>query len=107
MTSSSLTIDVVSDSATFAAMRDEWNELLTASAADSLFLTWEWLHTWWKHLRGSRQLFLVTVRDGSRLVAIAPLTSRPTWMGNVIEFAGSGTIGSDYLDIIVRRGWEA
>jgi hypothetical protein len=42
-------------------------------------------------------------------VAIAPLriTRRPlTWLSS-LEFLGTGAAGSDYLDLIVRRGFEA
>src|SRR5687768_8587819 len=107
---SNLNIQVIEDPATFAAMREEWTELLRSSSSDCIFLTWEWLHTWWKHFGRHRRLFLVAVRSGSQLVAIAPLTSRRTWVGPltvpVLEFAGTGTIGSDYLDVIVRRNYE-
>ena len=35
------------------------------SAGDCVFLTWEWLRTWWKHLGGGRRLFdLIAVRQG-------------------------------------------
>jgi CelD/BcsL family acetyltransferase involved in cellulose biosynthesis len=102
---SELTISVIDDAATFAAMRDEWNELLAASDADSIFLTWEWLHTWWKHCAHGR-LFFIAVRARRQLVGIAPLMRTRSWAGEKLEFAGSGTIGSDYLDFIVRRGFE-
>jgi CelD/BcsL family acetyltransferase involved in cellulose biosynthesis len=102
---SELTISVIEDAATFAAMRDEWNELLAASDADSIFLTWEWLHTWSKHCAHGR-LFFIAVRSGSQLAGVAPLMRTRSWAGEKLEFAGSGTIGSDYLDFIIRRGFE-
>jgi CelD/BcsL family acetyltransferase involved in cellulose biosynthesis len=101
---SELTIRVIDDATSFAAMRDEWNELLAASDADSIFLTWEWLHTWWKHCANGR-LFFIAVRSGQQLLGIAPLMRTRSWAAK-LEFAGSGTIGSDYLDFIVRRGFE-
>jgi CelD/BcsL family acetyltransferase involved in cellulose biosynthesis len=96
----------------FLALRSEWTELLRESAADNLFLTWEWLHTWWAHLGRSRQLALVTIRSGDRLLAIAPLAQQ-AWRPAALQFMpqlellGSGDVGSDYLDVIVRRGAEA
>jgi CelD/BcsL family acetyltransferase involved in cellulose biosynthesis len=103
-------IAVVDNAADFAAMREEWNELLSASRSDSVFLTWEWLHTWWIHLGRGRSLFIVTVRSGSQLVAIAPLTMTRARVGPftvpMLEFAGIGTIGSDYLDFIVRSSCQ-
>src|SRR2546427_4482076 len=52
----------------FEKLREEWNELLQASASNCLFLTWEWLYTWWKHLSEDRRLFIITVdRKSTRL----------------------------------------
>jgi CelD/BcsL family acetyltransferase involved in cellulose biosynthesis len=101
-----LRIDVVDSAVAFAALRDEWTELLASSRSDTLFLTWEWLHTWWIHFGQGKRLFIVTVRSQSQLVAIAPMTVRRTLIGPVLEFAGTGTIGSDYLDVILRRTCE-
>ncbi|HEY3053342.1 MAG TPA: GNAT family N-acetyltransferase [Thermoanaerobaculia bacterium] len=103
-------IDVVDDASAFAELRDEWNELLASSRSDCLFLTWEWLHTWWVHLGQGKRLFIVTVRDGSGLVALAPLTMTRSWIGPigvpVLELAGTGSIGSDYLDFIADSARE-
>jgi len=101
----------ITDPSDFADLREEWDELLTASPADSLFLTWEWLSTWWKHLGGRRRLHLLLVREGRELAAIAPLAQRPPVVRRLLlfpalEFLGTGTVGSDYLDVIVRRGKE-
>src|SRR5262249_38059784 len=94
----------------FRALHREWSELLQDSPADCVFLTWEWSYTWWRHLSGGCRLYIVTVRAGDRLIAIAPFFTHHsvaafgfwrTW-----GLLGAGTVGSDYLDIIVRRGWE-
>ena len=90
------------------ALRPEWNELLQASAANGPFLTWEWLHAWWTHLRSAATLKVVTVRDGGDLIAIAPFmatASAASWFSQ-LEFVGAGRAGSDYLDVIVRTGRE-
>jgi CelD/BcsL family acetyltransferase involved in cellulose biosynthesis len=103
-----LSIEVIDDACRFAELRSEWNELLASSRADCLFLTWEWLHTWWSHLGEGRRLFLVTVRCHSKLIAVAPLTmSRDSLSMRVLEFAGSGSVGSDYLDFIVDSLYES
>ncbi|MEX0900018.1 MAG: GNAT family N-acetyltransferase [Gammaproteobacteria bacterium] len=95
----------------FEALADEWRELLADSGADPLFLSWEWLFTWWRMLGGRRALRLLTVRDGGRLVAVVPLVLRGRAMRRlqpfeVLEFLGTGAAGSDYLDFIVRTGHE-
>src|SRR5262249_5321848 len=85
--------------------------LLAKSDADHVFLTWEWLFTWWKHLGGGRELALITVRDGDHLLAIAPLALRRARVAAIefpaLEFLGHGAVGSDYLDVIVRRDRRA
>ena len=103
-----VTVQHVDDATAFAALRPHWNELLRASVSDNPFLTWEWQHTWWIHLRESSALRLIVVRSGDELIAIAPLrlaTSPRSWFSR-LEFLGTGYAGSDYLDLIVRRGHE-
>ena len=106
------TVERVADVSGFEALRDEWTELLEASDSDCLFLTWEWLYTWWKYLAGNRQLSILTVRHNGRLIALAPLALRPpsVWRRRLLpllEFLGNGCVGSDYLDFIVRKGCES
>ncbi len=105
------TVERIADGVGFEALRDEWSELLQASDSDCLFLTWEWLYTWWKHLAGDRQPSILAVRCGKRLAALAPFVLRPASLLRrrplpVLEFLGNGCAGSDYLDFIVRRGCE-
>jgi len=101
----------VSDGEAFRRLRAEWTELLASSPSDTVFLTWEWLHTWWEHCAGRRRLALLTVRDGKDLIAIAPWAVRPPQSSRLsftrrLEFLGTGAAGSDYLDVIVRGGAE-
>jgi CelD/BcsL family acetyltransferase involved in cellulose biosynthesis len=109
--STPLEVETVTTLARFDELREEWGQLLGASASDGFFLTWEWLHTWWKHLAGGRQLSILSVRSGGKLIAIAPLAVRPRRLSRLVpfravEFLGTGSVGSNYLDLIVRRGHE-
>jgi len=94
----------------FLALRGEWNTLVEKSTSNCVFLTHEWLSTWWKHMAEDRRLSIVTARDGGKLVGILPLAERKAqytrMMPRVLEFIGSGVIGSDYLDAIVDREYE-
>jgi CelD/BcsL family acetyltransferase involved in cellulose biosynthesis len=105
-----LTIERVHTTEQFAAMRDEWNALLRQSHSNCVFLTHEWLFTWWKHLAGHRKLYIVTVRDAGRLIGVLPACLRnPQYtrmIPRIVEFLGSGVIGSDYLDIVAEAGRE-
>jgi len=103
-------IERIETTARFAALGEEWNALLEISRSKCVFLTFEWLFTWWKHLAGRRKLFILTSRKEGRLVGILPLVLRPAQYSRMIprslEFLGSGLIGSDYLDAIVMPGVE-
>jgi CelD/BcsL family acetyltransferase involved in cellulose biosynthesis len=101
-------VEIVDRLPEFEALRLSWNELLHASAANRPFLTWEWLFAWWTSLRGRSRLKLFVVRAGDQLLAVAPLRVTGgglTWFSS-LEFIGTGFAGSDYLDLIVRRGFE-
>jgi CelD/BcsL family acetyltransferase involved in cellulose biosynthesis len=103
-----LSVEVVDTAWGFTCLRPRWNELLHDSDADNPFLTWDWLHAWWAHLRGTSGLRIVVVRSGEKLVAIAPfcLATAPLYWFSRLEFMGGGYAGSDYLDLIIRRGYE-
>src|SRR5947207_3225723 len=97
----------IENTAEFERLGEEWNPLLAASNARSVFLTWEWLHAWWKHLSDGRRLSILAMRQAGALVGIAPLAVRPALHRRMLpfqgtEFLGCGTAGSDYLDFIVR-----
>ncbi len=103
---------IIDSAEQFENLREEWTELLAQSSSGSVFLTWEWLYTWWKHLADGRKLHLLAVREDTELIALAPLTSPSSKLMHfarlrALEFLGTGSVGSDYLDIIVRRGREA
>jgi CelD/BcsL family acetyltransferase involved in cellulose biosynthesis len=107
-----LTVERVSETTAFDGLRREWNELVEASESACVFLTWEWLRTWWKHLDGGRSLAILAVRRGSELIALAPFCLQPRSLSSrrpysTLEFLGSGFVGSDYLDVIVRKGCGA
>jgi CelD/BcsL family acetyltransferase involved in cellulose biosynthesis len=107
-----IAVEVVREGGRLAELRAEWNELLEDSLSDCVFLTWEWLSTWWKHLSRGRRLFVVVVRERGRAIALAPLVVRPPGLFSALpfttfEFMGTGSVGSDRLDVILRRGREA
>lgn len=106
-----MAVQWIDNTAGFDGLGNEWNALLAKSSADCVFLTWEWLRTWWNHLAERRQLRIAAVRRGEELVALAPLAIRPASARRLfpfrsVEFLGTGTVGSDYLDLIVRRDAE-
>lgn len=100
----------------FQALKGEWNQLLYKSRSNNIFLTWEWLYTWWEIFKDrDKELMIITIRDGdNELLCIAPfIRNRVRHLGFIpahqIRFLATGEderdeICSDYLDIIVREG---
>jgi CelD/BcsL family acetyltransferase involved in cellulose biosynthesis len=67
-----LEISEVTSSAELFALREEWQKLVSCSAAPTPFQTWEWLSTWWEHYP-SGKLWILLAREGQALVGILPL----------------------------------
>jgi peptidoglycan/xylan/chitin deacetylase (PgdA/CDA1 family)/CelD/BcsL family acetyltransferase involved in cellulose biosynthesis len=92
----------------WASLRQEWDMLVQSSAGDTIFLTWEWLASWWSAYNEHKRLFILVARDESgELRGVAPLYSeRFGKIGRRLRFIGDGTHDSDYLDFIIARGHE-
>src|SRR5437588_5453748 len=89
----------------FEALRPEWDALL-ARAEGSLFQTWEWQWSWWRHF-GRGRLCILTAREEGELLGIAPLMLGRYFGVPFRRLQFIGTLGSDYLDLIVDRSEEA
>jgi len=88
-----------------------WNELLAQSKTNTVFLTWEWLFSWAEsYLDANRALFILMVYKEDELVGIAPWCVRHFRQGGLtvkqIQFLGAPEAGSDYLDVIIKKGQE-
>src|SRR2546430_11975570 len=104
-------VELIEDPDRFRSLRGEWHGLLEQSTSDCPFLTWEWLHTWWTHFAGGRKLCLLAVRDRGDLIGLAPLAVSPWRVTHfrpfhALAFLGTGSVGSDYPDLIRRAGRE-
>ncbi len=98
-------VRIVDSEKAFFALRDEWTTLLSSSPSDNPFLTWEWLFSWWLVYRDTRDLRVVTLRNGcNELVAILPLFLHNShyYRVPVRECALIGTGLSDRQDIIAK-----
>ncbi len=88
-----------------------WNQLLSASSSDTLFLTWEWCEAWWKNYGAARPLMVLASWDGSQLLGIAPLYADVArrWGSEwkCLRYIGDGSNDSDYLDCFAAPGREA
>lgn len=96
------------------ALKGDWDALLGASASNMLFLTWEWVTTWWQIYGEGNRLYVLVARDETgRVCGIAPLKrSRRGLLGILsvdrVEFIGQGSdVVPDHLDLICAPGHEA
>jgi CelD/BcsL family acetyltransferase involved in cellulose biosynthesis len=72
-TGSAYTVDCIESEEDLAKLEDEWKGLIVDQPDLPIFLTWEWIKTWWRHFGPGQDLFLLTARDDQgRLVGIAP-----------------------------------
>ena len=90
----------------FLALSSDWNHLLEQSDAKNIFLTWEWLSTWYQYFSYEKQLWLIVVRDkNNQLMAIAPLMLQKRKLSTLLSitelcFLGNN-VGSDHCDFIL------
>jgi CelD/BcsL family acetyltransferase involved in cellulose biosynthesis len=93
-------------------LENAWNELLAGTAARTVFLTWEWIRSWWDSQGPGHELKLLFCTDaGGELMALVPLMrSReqilPGVSARLLRLIGDGFGGSENLDWIVRQGSE-
>ena len=107
-----LSIVKISDQNEFANLKKDWDALLKKSKSDTVFLTWEWMYTWWECFKENKQLFILAVYgENEEMVGIAPLCMDKKKIGgipvlNYIKFLGTMPISSDHLDFIIYQGRE-
>lgn len=85
-------------------MREQWSDVLRRSRDNNIFLTWEWLSTWWKHYGKGRELVILLAHDGERLAAIAPLMHSVNGIsGFRLSKIGFFTEHTDYRNFILAE----
>jgi CelD/BcsL family acetyltransferase involved in cellulose biosynthesis len=90
------------------SLKEEWNQLLQATPANTIFLTWEWMQAWRKVVGEDKRLFVIAVRDDqNKLVGIAPYYSYTICLLGLIDYTALRTLadystGSEYPDWIVK-----
>ena len=82
-------------------IREEWENLLSVSDGDDLFLHPDWLLPWLKVFGKGYELFFVALWEEARLVALFPLCRKRVGPFRIMTFAGSPV--SDRMDFIVKE----
>lgn len=101
-----LTIRRITTTEEFETLSVAWNDLLKKSEIRSVFLTWEWLYTWWEHFSARGELRLITVWREDKLAAIAPLMllRKRKWGLNLKLLANIAYTSTDISGFIVAQG---
>ena len=102
---SNLVIRKVTDASEFESLREVWDELLEKSPDRNIYLTWEWLFTWWKHYGAGKQLNILLIQDDNQTIGIVPLM-RSRYKKGLLDFnllENIGTPTSDYGGIILTQ----
>lgn len=89
----------------------DWNRLLQSSPRSSIFMTPEWLASWWHSFGANKELFaLVFHDDDNNIIALALMYAEQQRFGGlslrVLRFLGASSGDSDALDFIVAPGYE-
>ncbi len=95
------------------SIRVIWSNLVAQIPGLSVFLTPEWMFSWWRAYGENKDLCVLLFTDSQAgVVGIAPLyRERQNFLGfadlRVLRFIGDGSADSDDLDFIVKPGYAA
>jgi CelD/BcsL family acetyltransferase involved in cellulose biosynthesis len=85
----------------FDSIYDDWERLQRNSPIAPIFSSPEWSKIWWQQFGSGVKLHLGAVRQGGKIIGIAPLLVN----GDVASFIGSSDV-CDYLDFVIAPGSE-
>jgi CelD/BcsL family acetyltransferase involved in cellulose biosynthesis len=93
------------------ALTAEWESLLARSASDTIFLSPEWVRSWWSAYHAGRDLVALRIDDDRELVGLALMYRKDEEILQglrqpALAFVGDGSADSDYMDWISARGRE-
>lgn len=104
-----LTIEEINDVEQFRSMRESWDTLLKESPDNNIFLTWEWLFTWWQHYGRDKKLKILLIKQSGELVGIAPLmqSKRRKWFFTIDAIENICSVSCDYSGVILKTAEPA
>lgn len=84
----------------FASLTSHWS-LSHDLRWGSIFVLPSWLEAWWQAFGGESELCLQSIRQGNKIIGIAPLLIR----GQTASIVGSANV-CDYIDFVIAPGVE-
>jgi CelD/BcsL family acetyltransferase involved in cellulose biosynthesis len=101
-----LRLSEVTDPNDFERLRPQWDAVIQCDPKATMFQTWDWQYTWWRHFGRGKKPFILLMSDNvdGAPCAIAPLILKPYASRPLRELAFMGLGVSDYLDITCLPG---
>ena len=103
---SSAMVRVVTEWGEFESLAGIWYELIQDVGSDnSIYLTHEWLSTWWRHFGEGKKLNILLIEKQGQVIGIVPLM-RTEYRIGLLRVRALETIGSEYCNYVglVRSG---
>lgn len=107
-----LTVELVPSSSWEEKLVPAWEDLLERSLDSTVFLSPEWILSWWRHFQDDRFAHLLAAWDeDGRLCGLAPFYLRRIhWPGShnsfSLGFMSDSEVGSEYLGMLVLPEFE-
>lgn len=103
------TVRVVTDLKDFESLRGVWDSLQQKCRDEnSIYLTHEWLLTWWKHFREGKKLNILLIEKEDQVIGIFPLMKTEYRVGLIKLHALEtiGVMGRNYVGLIPPESRE-
>ena len=93
-------IRVVTEAEEFESLAGVWHELIQDVGGDnSIYLTHEWLSTWWSHFGEGKKLNILLIEKQGQVIGIVPLM-RTEYRIGLLRVRALETIGSEYCNYV-------
>ncbi len=101
---------IIQGDSDFWALEAQWEDLFQNTSSPNLFLSWEWISTWWRHYGSDKEPFIVLATENGSPIAIAPFYREKQHIlkipVTVLSMMGDGEVCSEYLDMLCIPGEE-
>jgi len=94
-------VDIIDNTADFERLRPSWNTLLSESQTGNIFLTFEWLFTYWRHFGKEGALRILAASDCGKTLALFPFMIKKRLGLRELRFLSSEIC--DYDDFLLTR----
>jgi len=101
---SDMQIRVITELAQFQTLADIWDSLQEKCSEDnSIYLTHEWLSTWWKHFGQREKIYILLIEKDHYIIGIVPLIRNEYRLGFIKLYAleSLGKTSCNYVALII------